>query len=172
MRSRSAVIVGLVLLIWTPLPLDACGDKHLHFGRVRSDHLYASLYPGSIVILARDRARATKGTAGLRRALTDAGHRVSLITRDELAATLQNGRTDIVIADGLQAPLIDPQLTRLSSKPTMLYVLMDEEPKPAGGVNAVCQLKLNAYPTPCTVRRSLLRRPSSPIACRMSEISA
>ena len=142
MRSRSAVMVALALLIWSPLPLDACGDKLLLFGRgVRFDQAYASLYPGTIMILARDRARATERTSGLRKVLTSAGHRVSLITSDELDTTLQRGRTDIVIADGLDAPTIDPQLTRLSSKPTMLYVLMDREPKPAVRVNAAWQLK-------------------------------
>ena len=147
MRSRSAGMVALILLLWSPSPLDACGDKLLHFGRgVRFDHEYASLYPGRIVILTRDRALATRGTATLRKGLTHAGHQVSLITSDELAATFQNGRTDIVIADGVQAPLLDSQLTLLSSRPTMLYVQMDKAPKPAVGVNTVFRLKQSDPP--------------------------
>ena len=135
-------MLALVLSNWSQSPLDACGDKFLLIGRgAKLDRAYASLYPGAIVILARDRARATERTSVLRKALTGAGHRVSLITSDEIVSTLQGGRTDIVIADGLDAPTIDPQLTLLSSKPTMLYVLMDREPKPAVAVNTVCQLK-------------------------------
>jgi ABC-type amino acid transport substrate-binding protein len=113
---------------------------------VKFDRAYASLYPGSIAILTRDRARATEGTASLRKVLTYAGHRVSLITSDELAATLQNGRTDIVIADGLQASLIDPQLKLLSAAPTMLYVVMDKDRKQAAGVNAAYHVKQSDKP--------------------------
>ena len=104
MRSRCAVMVALVLLIWSQLPLDACGDKFLLIGRGATfGQVYASLYPGTIVILARDPARASERTAVLRKALTSAGHRVSLITSDELTATLQRGRTDIVEAQVLVA---------------------------------------------------------------------
>jgi hypothetical protein len=144
MRSRCAVMVALVLLIWSHSPLDACGDKFLLAGIGRGakfDRAYAPLYPGSIVILARDRAPAMERTAVLRKALTYAGHRVSLITSDELAATLQRGRTDIMIADRLEAVLIDPQLTLLSLKPTMLYVLTDRDRKQDVGVKTVYQLK-------------------------------
>ena len=142
MRSRWAVGLALVLSIWSQLPLDACGDKFLMVGRgAKFDRVFASLYPGTIVILARDLARATERTSALRKALTYAGHRVSLIRSDEVTAALQRSRTDIVIADGHDAPTIDPQLTLLASKPTMLYVLMDKEPKQATGVNTLCELK-------------------------------
>lgn len=147
MRSRCAVMVALVLLIWSQLPLDACGDKFLLIGRGATfGQVYASLYPGTIVILARDPARASERTAVLRKALTSAGHRVSLITSDELTATLQRGRTDIVIADELDAATIDPQVTLLASKPTMLYVLMDRERKRAIGAKTVFHLKQSDKP--------------------------
>ena len=143
MRSMWTVVLALILLTWSHSPLGACGDKFLlvGIGRGAKFDRYASLYPGSIVILARDRARAMERTAFLRKALASAGHRVSLITSDELAATLQRGRTDIVIADRFDGPLIDPQLTVLSFKPTMLYVLTDRDQKRAVGVKTVYQLK-------------------------------
>ena len=40
---------------------------------------------------------------------------------------LQRGRTDIVIAAGIDAPTIDPQLSSFPSQPTVLYVLMDRD---------------------------------------------
>jgi hypothetical protein len=142
MRSVFTVMVALVLLTWIQLPLDACGDKFLLVGRGASYvRVFASVYPGSIAIYTRDSARAAERTAGLRKVLTHAGHRVSVVSGNNLIDMLQRGRTDIVIADGINAPTIDPQLSSFPSQPTVLYVLMDRDGHRTGGAGAGYRLK-------------------------------
>lgn len=129
---RSTLVFVLILSAWSALPLDACGDKFLLVGRGATfGRTYASVYPGGIIIYARDSAGATERTAGLRTVLTRAGHRVSVVSEDRLAAALQRGGTDIVIADGMAAPVVERQLPQSESKPTVLYVLMDSDKKTA-----------------------------------------
>jgi len=127
MHSIRLVVVVLVLLVSSPLPLGACGDKFLFVGRGASfGRTYASLYPGGIVIYTRDRA-ALERTAGLREVLAKAGHRVSVVSEDRLGEALQRGLTDIVIANGAEAPFVERQMTHSGAKPTILYVLMDRD---------------------------------------------
>ena len=133
MRPVLSVGVVFVLVTCSQLSLDACGDKFLIVGRgAQFSQVYAALYPGSIAIYTRDAARAADRTKDLRKLLTRAGHRVSVIAAPDLPMTLQRGRIDIVIADSVEAPQIDRQLTMAGSRPTALYVLMEKNKTDAG----------------------------------------
>jgi hypothetical protein len=132
---RSLLTVGLVFVLVTcsQLSLGACGDKFLIVGRgAQFNKVYAALYPGSIAIYTHDAARAADRTKDLRKLLTRAGHRVSVIAAQDLPATLQRGGIDIVIADSVEAPKIDRQLTTAGSRPTPLYVRMEKNKTDAG----------------------------------------
>jgi hypothetical protein len=133
MRSVLSFGVVFVLVTFSQLSLDACGDKFLIVGRLAHfSQVYAALYPGSIAIYTRDAARAADRTKNLRKLLTRAGHRVSVIAASDLPSMLQRGGIDIVIADSVEAREIDRQLTMAGSKPTPLYVRMAKD-KAGGG---------------------------------------
>jgi hypothetical protein len=141
MRSLATVVATSVLVAVSWISIDACGDKFLLVGRgVSVGRTYASLYPGRIVIYMRQNAEAVERTDGLRKLLTRAGHQVSVATGDQLQ-TLQPGHTDIVISDGADAGAVDAQLTGLTSKPTVLFVLMNKDKRSSAATKTVCQLK-------------------------------
>ena len=122
---KAAFALTLVTCLATPSVLGACGDKFLlvsngiPFGRV-----YASVYPGSIVMYVGSRPNPQQEKLALH--LQRAGHRVAIVaTETAFAQTLQAGQTDIVIADVSMKSGLDSRIDTAPLRPTMLYVVSE-----------------------------------------------
>src|SRR4029453_9158643 len=126
MGKLVGVIVGIAMTSMTWAPVEACGDKFLLVGRgVRFQRAYAAVHPANILIYARSTTDANRAIRDpqFHKSLRQAGHQVSVIEDSTLFEhALQLSTFDIVLADLLEAPSIDRQITSSPSHAKVLYV--------------------------------------------------
>jgi hypothetical protein len=145
MRKRIGVIVGIALTSMTWGPAEACGDKFLLVGRgVRFQRAYAAVHPANILIYARSTTDADHAIRDpqFQKTLRQAGHQLSVI---EDAALFQHALRlssfDIVLADLIEAPAIDPLVTTSPSRPKAMYVEYPTGSTKALASQFMCELK-------------------------------
>src|SRR5262245_25239316 len=146
MTPRLAILT--ILLAVTPLgwrSVDACGDKFLLVGRgVRFQRAYAAVHPANIVIYAHKTTRADKAIRDpqFQKTLRQAGHQLSVIEDATLFEhALQVSSFDIVLADLVEAPAIDPIVATAASHPKVLYVEYPSGSTKALASQFMCELK-------------------------------
>ncbi len=146
MRRFIALLVAVLALSSGWSVVEACGDKILMVGRgARFQRAYASLHPGRILVhTSRTGATAAIRDEQLHKHLTKAGHKVT-ITEDAaaLTAALQAGNVDLVLADVGEAPALDSQAASTSSRPSVIYVLHEQDKAKAAALlkQYTCPLK-------------------------------
>jgi hypothetical protein len=101
---RIGVVLGVSLIFLAAVPSLACGDKVAALGSgVPFERVMAHHSAGRVVVYLNSSAAANSGEDAqhrLVRALQRAGHRVNVAhTEAELAAVLQAGPADVVVAD-------------------------------------------------------------------------
>jgi hypothetical protein len=146
MRRFIALLVAVLALSTGWSVVEACGDKILMVGRgARFQRAYASLYPGRILVYtSRTGATAAIRDEQLHKHLTKAGHKLTVAEdATALAAALQAGSVDLVLADVGEAPALDAQAASTSSKPTVVYVLHEQDKTKAAALlkQYTCPLK-------------------------------
>ena len=121
--KRLACLVALVgISTASAPPLSACGDKFLALGRSMSFHqAFASLHPGAIAIYTSNPAGATEALEPLRKILTRAGHRVSIVGVDRLGPLVKAASVDIVLASVTDSAAVGA-LINAAPQPTVLFV--------------------------------------------------
>jgi hypothetical protein len=125
MRSKQlACLLALIVISGAGAPpLEACGDKFLALGRGMSlNQSFASLHPGVIAIYTRDPAGAAEAFQSLRKILTRAGHRVSIVGSDTLGPLVKAAGVDIVLASVTDADAVSALIDTARPHPTVLYV--------------------------------------------------
>jgi hypothetical protein len=126
MRRIFTTVLLLTVFSAGQAGLLACGDKFFLVGRGEGfSRAYASLHPGNIVIYATGGSPTSKALADgrLQTHFTRAGHHVTVV-RDAaaLAAALESGPVDVVVADVAEALALIPRVDAVASKPTLLPV--------------------------------------------------
>jgi hypothetical protein len=130
MRRFIALLVAVLATSTGWSVVEACGDKVLMVGRgARFQRAYASLHPGRILVYtSRTGATAAIRDEQLHKNLTKAGHTLTIAeSAGAFAAALQAGSVDLVLADVSEAPGVDSQAAATSSKPTVVYVLHEQD---------------------------------------------
>jgi hypothetical protein len=126
MRKVLILTIALAALPFVWQTAEACGDKFLLVGRgAKFQRAYASVYPGNILIYARPStsAKAAIRDPKLHKQLRQAGHAVSVIEDARLLEqALHSSAFDIVLADVVEAPSLEPQVAAASSRPNAMYV--------------------------------------------------
>jgi len=145
-----AVLLAAAPSTWTVG--DACGDKFLMVGRSgRFNQAYAAIYPATILLYAPGGRAASAAIADpkFQASLTRAGHRIEVVTNEELAAQmLQAGHFDIVLADAADADLLKARAAQSPSQPTVMPVLFNPTKAEAEAIKArfQCELKPSDRP--------------------------
>ena len=101
----SAIVFALV--IQSPIPVGACGDKLLMLGRGIRFHSRHSPRPAAVLLYlpAAARGGGPLSDPKLESALTEAGHTVrSVSTQEELSDALRTGQYDVLLTDLAEAP--------------------------------------------------------------------
>ena len=107
----------------------ACGDKFVRVGRgARYQRGYVALHPASIVLYMGSGAAASGTLKGMEPALKAAGHKVVTVKADALAATLRDGKHDLVLADFADAPRIASEVKAAPNPPELLPVMKKPTP--------------------------------------------
>jgi hypothetical protein len=147
-RMRRVLVVSALLALAVTETGLACGDKFLVVGRgARFQRAYSSLHPGNILVYARASTPSTAAIrdTGLHKNLQKAGHRVALVEKDGLVTeSLASGQVDIILVDASESPQFDARAAAAPSKPTVLYVLYDEDKKQAELISKQLQCKLKS----------------------------
>ena len=145
MRKIVGVVVGIAVASMTWSPAEACGDKFLLVGRgVRFQRAYAAVHPANILIYARSTTDADRAIRDpqFHKTLRQAGHQLSVIEDTTLFQhALRVSRFDIVLADLIEAPSIDPLVATATSHPKALYVEYPSGITKALASHFMCELK-------------------------------
>lgn len=127
-RSTVLLLVAAAALA-APWPADACGDKFVRVGRgARYQRGYVAMHPGSIVLYVGEGATATGSLKGMESTLKAAGHRVTTVAGEALAAALKDGKHDVVLADLKDAPKIAAQVKAAPNPPELVPVMKKPTP--------------------------------------------
>lgn len=106
---------------------EACGDKFLLVGPgVKFKQMYASVYPGHILVYAGPALgpKAPIRNTNLHKTLRQAGHRVSVIEDASLLEqAIQKGGVDVVLVDLTDARQADGLALASPSRPKVVPVL-------------------------------------------------
>lgn len=101
--GRMAGLFGVAIAVFAQGPVLACGDKlSMMGGGVSFELVNASRHLGNVILYAPPDSPMHVGKSGetLEKTLQRAGHKVRVVgTSAELAAALQAGNVDIVLAD-------------------------------------------------------------------------
>jgi CheY-like chemotaxis protein len=103
--------------------LDACGDKSLSAGGIRTQRALAAKYPANILIYAQPNSRTTAAVRELKlqRSLQEVGYSYREVTSlSDAEAALASGRFNIVMADLADGAEL---LQRLQSSPARPVVV-------------------------------------------------
>lgn len=135
-RGRAAALAALALALGSARPALPCGDKFVRVGRgARYQRGYVALHPASIVLYMGQAASASGSLKGMESTLKAAGHKVTTVQADALAAALRDGKHDIVLADLADAARIAPELKAAPNPPQLIPVLH----KPTAEVQAAAE---------------------------------
>ena len=146
-RAVLFVVVAVGIAALSPLA-EACGDKFLMVGRgARFQRVYASVYPGKVVIFARPSTdkKAIIRDPQLHKALRQAGHAVSVI--EDWALLEQAVKTvpvDLVLVDVGEAERLQNLMAEAPSAPEPLYVA--SQASAAAAKQFICKLKTSDRP--------------------------
>jgi hypothetical protein len=147
--SRSVLILMVAVGVTALSPLlEACGDKFLLVGRgARFQRVYASVYPGKVLIFARPStdAKAAIRDPQLHKALRQAGHAVSVI--EDWALLEQAMKTvpvDLVLVDVGEAERLQKVMTATPGSPEPLYIASPGSA--AAAKQFICKLKASDRP--------------------------
>jgi hypothetical protein len=147
--SRSALILTIAVAVTALSPvLEACGDKFLLVGRgARFQRVYASVYPGKVLIYARPSTdpKAMIRDPQLHKALRQAGHAVSVIEDwTLLEQAMKTVPVDLVLVDVGEAERLQKLMVAAPGSPDPLYV--SSPASAAASKQFVCQLKSSDRP--------------------------
>jgi hypothetical protein len=127
----------------------ACGDKFLLVGRgAKFQRVYASVYPGKVLIYARPStdAKAAIRDPQLHKVLRQAGHAVSVIEDwTLLEQALKSVPVDVVLVDVGEAQKLQEALPSSPTSPATLYVAGPSAPA-ALQKDFICKLKSSDKP--------------------------
>ena len=122
-RGQAAVLAAL-LALGSASPALPCGDKFVRVGRgARYQRGYVALHPASIVLYMGQAASASGSLKGMESTLKAAGHKVTTVKADALAAALRDGKHDIVLADLADASRIAPEVKAAPNPPQVIPVM-------------------------------------------------
>jgi hypothetical protein len=145
--SRIALLLVAALTVTAPAlssVAQACGDKFLLVGRgAKFQRVYASVYPGKVLIYARPStdAKAAIRDPQLHKALRQAGHAVSVIEDwTLLEQALKSVPVDVVLVDVGEAEKLQQAMAPSTTQPEALYVAAPSAP-PALLKQFICKLK-------------------------------
>lgn len=140
MRSKQlACLLALIGMsgVLAP-PLSACGDKFLALGRSLSFHqAFASLHPGAIAIYTRNPTASAEALEPLRRLLTRAGHRVSIVGGTQPGTLAKPSGVDLVLASVIDSDAVRALVGTSQLQPTVLYVASGERAVARSGAASV-----------------------------------
>jgi hypothetical protein len=146
---RTALLVVVMALGASALDpvVRACGDKFLMVGRgARFQRVYASVYPGKLLIYARPSTdpKAAIRDPRLHKALRQAGHAVSVIEDWALLEqALKTVPVDLILVDVGEAARLRPALSSSPMHPEALYIAFPAEVPPS---DVICRLKSSDRP--------------------------
>jgi hypothetical protein len=142
---RTLILMTLAIAATPIWRVEACGDKFLLVGRgVRFQRAYAAVHPANILIYARPTTNANRAIRDpqFQKSLRQAGHQVSVIEDSTLFEhALQVSKFDVVLADLIEAPAIDPIVGAAPSHPKVLYVEYPSGSTKALAAQFMCELK-------------------------------
>jgi hypothetical protein len=128
LRGRAGVLAAL-LALGSASPALPCGDKFVRVGRgARYQRGYVALHPASIVLYMGQAASASGSLKGMESTLKAAGHKVTTVKADTLAAALRDGKHDIVLADLADASRIAPEVKAAPNPPQVIPVMHKPTP--------------------------------------------
>jgi hypothetical protein len=147
--SRSVLILLVAVGVWALGPIvEACGDKFLLVGRgARFQRVYASVYPGKVLIFARPNTdnKAAIRDPQLHKALRQAGHAVSVIEDwTLLEQAMKTVPVDVVLVDVGEAERLQKLMGSSPSSPEPLYV--SSPGSAAAPKQFICKLKASDKP--------------------------
>jgi hypothetical protein len=123
MNRKAWLLILTVLILATPGPLAACGDKFLGAGRgPKFSKVYAAIYPGRLLLYAPPKGELAD-MRGLDKALRRAGHQV-MIARDlpTFTKALQDRAVDMVLVDNAHLLEAGGLAKAIAAKPTVVPV--------------------------------------------------
>ena len=125
--SRPVLILMVAVGVWALAPIvEACGDKFLLVGRgARFQRVYASVYPGKVLIFARPSTdtKVAIRDPQLHKALRQAGHAVSVIEDwPLLEQAMKTVPVDLVLVDVGEAERLQKLMDTSPGAPEPLYV--------------------------------------------------
>ena len=117
----AAIVVTLVLQ--SPLPVDACGDKLLMLGRGLRFQSHHTPRAAAVLLYlpAATRSGGALSDPRLESALTEAGHTVRTVaSRTEMSDALKTGQYDVLLTDLAEAPDLQRNPVTGASSPIVL----------------------------------------------------
>jgi hypothetical protein len=129
MNRKAWLLILTVLILATPGPLAACGDKFLGAGRgPKFSKVYAAIYPGRLLLYAPPKGELAD-MRGLDKALRRAGHQV-MIARDRAVDMVLVDNAHLLEAGGLaKAIAAKPTVVPVSKSAVNFLKTLDETMK-------------------------------------------